>query len=204
MKLAARNGSRFAACLFFVAVAFAAAGSAQAVVSLWAVAALALAALIWAARLSAPGATWLTAAAAGFAALIAANDLFVSPAYTPAGLFHPLLFILAFAAVRRCPDGLQRRLFGAALAAAAILAAWGLAQSILKGEARALAFLDTPNTYAALLNLVLLPAIVALLWGRGGRVLAALVALLVGASLAALSRGAGIGALAGAGAAVVL
>jgi len=191
------------ASLFFLALAFAAAGSAQAVVGLWAAAALALGAIVWRAQ-EAPAATWLGFAATGFAALIAANTLLASPAYTPAGLFHPLLFILAFAAARRCPLHRQRQLFGGALAAALVLGVWGLAQLRLLGEARALAFLETPSTYAALLDLVLLPAAVWLLWGGGGRVFAALVALLVAASLAALSRGAWVGATAGAGAALLL
>ncbi|MGA7983625.1 MAG: hypothetical protein WCA01_00415, partial [Burkholderiales bacterium] len=159
------------ASLFFLALACAAAGSAQAVVGLWAASALALAAICWRGQ-PAPGATWLGAAAAGLAALIAANNLFASPAYTPAGWFHPLLFILAFAGARRCPERLQRSLFGGALAAALVLGIWGLAQVRFQGEARALAFLETPNTYAALLDLVLLPAAVWLLWGRGGRALA--------------------------------
>ena len=170
---------------------------------LWAASALALAAICWRGQ-PAPGATWLGAAAAGLAALIAANNLFASPAYTPAGWFHALLFILAFAGARRCPERLQRSLFGGALAAALVLGIWGLAQVRFQGEARALAFLETPNTYAALLDLVLLPAAVWLLWGRGGRALAVLLALLLAASLAALSRGAWIGALAGAAAALLL
>ncbi len=191
------------ASLFFLALACAAAGSAQAVVGLWAASALALTAICWRGQ-PGPGATWLGAAAAGFAALIAANNLFGSPAYTPAGLFHPLLFILAFAAARRCPERLQRSLFGGALAAALVLGIWGLGQARFQGEARALAFLETPNTYAALLDLVLLPAAVWLLWGRAGRGLAALLALLAAASFAALSRGAWIGALAGAAVALLL
>jgi len=194
------------ASLFFLALAFAAAGSAQAVIGLWAAAALALFVLFCMGQ-RAREATWLTVAAAGFAAVILFNGLVLSPAYTPAALFHPLLFILAFAAARRCPERLQRALFGGALAAAAVLAALGLAEQRLLGEARALAFLDTPNTYAALIDLVLLPAAVWLLWGREGRAasnaLAALVALLVAGSLAALSRGAWVGAL-GAAVAVLL
>jgi len=192
------------ASLFFLALAFAAAGSAQAVIGLWAAAALALAALYVLGR-PGPAATWLTLAAAGFAVLIAFNGLVLSPAYTPAAVFHPLLFILAFAAARRCPR--PRRLFGAALAVAGVLAAWGLAELHIVGQERALAFLDTPNTYAALIDLALLPAAVWLLWGRSGRAasnaLAALVALLVAGSLAALSRGAWVGAL-GAAATVFL
>ncbi len=191
------------ASLFFLALACAAAGSAQAVVGLWAAAALALLAIF---RLGqpAPAATWLAAAAVGFAALIAANTLLASPAYTPAGLFHPLLFVLAFAAVRRFAAREQRRLFGGALAAALVLGVWGLVQLRVSGEARAQAFLETPSTYAALLDLVLLPAAVWLLWGRAGRTFAVLLALLCAASLAALSRGAWLGAFAGAGAAAAL
>jgi len=211
LRAPAREKGGFAASLFFLALAFAAAGSAQAVIGLWAAAALVLAA-IYALGRPGPAATWLTVAATGFAALIGANTLLASPAYTPAGLFHPLLFILAFAAARRCPGRLQRQLFGGALAAAVVLAAWGLAQQRMLGEARARAFLDTPNTYAALLDLVLLPAAVWLLWGRGRRAAAfafwpapaALLALLIAGSLAALSRGAWVGALAGAGAALTL
>lgn len=171
--------------------------------SLWGAAALALAALY---RLGqrAPAATWLTAAAAGLALLIFCNGLLSSPAYTPAALYHPLLFILAFAAARRCPERLQRSLAVGALAAALVLGVWGLVAARWLGEARALAFLETPNTYAALLDLVLFPAAVWLLWGRGGRVLALLLGVLVAASLAALSRGAWIGALGGAGAALLL
>jgi O-antigen ligase len=199
----AREKGGFAASLFFLALAFAAAGSAQAVVSLWAAAALALAALCWLGQRP-PAASWLTVAAAGLAAVIFVNGLLLSPAYTPAALFDPLLFVLAFAAARRCPEHLQRALLGGALAAAAVLAVWGLAQARWLGEARALAFLETPNTYAALLDLVLLPAAVWLLWGRGGRALTVLLALLLAASVAALSRGAWIGALAGAGAALLL
>ncbi len=203
LRVPAREKGGFAASLFFLALAFAAAGSAQAVVGLWAAAAFALAAMCWRGQ-PAPAATWLGAAAAGLAALIAANNLFASPAYTAAGLFHPLLFILAFAAARRCPERLQRSLFGGALAAALVLGVWGLAQVRFQGEARALAFLETPSTYAALLDLVLLPTAVWLLWGRGGRGFAVLLALLLAASLAALSRGAWIGALGGAGAALLL
>jgi O-antigen ligase len=198
-----REKGGLTASLFFLALACAAAGSAQAVVSLWGAAALALCALFWLGQ-RAPAATWLTAAAAGLAVLIFCNGLLSSPAYTPAALFHPLLFILAFAAARRCPARLQRSLAGGALAAALVLGAWGLAQARWLGEARALAFLETPNTYAALLDLVLFPAAVWLLWGRGGRGLAPLLGVLVAASLAALSRGAWIGALGGAGAALLL
>ncbi len=172
-------------------------------IGLWAASGLALIALVGLGQ-RAPATTWLTVAAGGFAALIAANNLLASPAYTSAGLFHPLLFILAFATARRCPERLQRSLFGGALAAALVLGVWGLAQVRFQGEARALAFLETPSTYAALLDLVLLPAAVWLLWGRGGRILAVLLALLAAASFAALSRGAWIGALAGAGAALLL
>ena len=153
LSLPAEENGGLAAFLLFLALAFAAAGSAQAVVGLWAAAALVLAALLWRGRAAAPRATWLTLSAAAFAALIAANDLFLSPAYTPAGLFHPLLFILAFAAVRRCRDGLQRALLRGALAAAALLAAWGVVQVGLFGQARALAFLETPNTFAALIKI---------------------------------------------------
>lgn len=195
------------ASLFFLALAFAAAGSAQAVVALWAAAAVALFVLLCMGQ-GGREATWLTVAAVGFSALIAFNGLVLSPAYTPAALYHPLLFILAFAAARRCPEGLQRTFFGGALAGAGVLALWGLAQQRLLGEARALAFLDTPNTYAALIDLALLPAAVWLVWGPSGRggskALAALVALLAAGSLAAWSRGAGVGALGAAGAVFLL
>ena len=203
LKAAAQKRGGLAASLFFLALALAAAGSAQAVVGLWAAAAIALLALSWMGQRAA-ATTWLSVAATGFATLIVVNNFFLSPAYSPAGLFHPLLFILAFGAARRCPERLQRSLFGGALAAALVLGAWGLVQMRFQGEARALAFLETPNTYAALLDLVLLPGAVWLLWGRGGRGFAALLALLVAASLAAFSRGAWIGALAGVGAAILL
>jgi len=136
--------------------------------------------------------------------LVALNTLLMSPAYTPAGLFHPLLLALAFAAFRRFDDKTERRAAFAGLALGAVLAAWGLAQVGAMGVARAHALFEAPATYAAVINLLLVPLLALAMTGRRAVPLLAVGGLLAAAMFAAGSRGGFLALAAGLGVAAVL
>ncbi|HEX9184803.1 MAG TPA: hypothetical protein VF876_16215, partial [Burkholderiales bacterium] len=114
-----------AASLFFVSLALACAGSRIGYVWPWALSALALLGAGWAGAAVRAKATPLAVAVFGFAGWTAINTLLVSPAYTSAGLYHPLLLALAFAVFSRFDDLTDRRAALAALAGGALLALWG-------------------------------------------------------------------------------
>ena len=193
-----------AAPLFFVSLALACAGSRFGNVMPWALSALALAAAGWAGASQARASSPLCVAVFGFCLLVAFNTLVISPAYTPAGLYHPLLLALAFAAFRRFDNLTERRAACAALGLGALLAAWGLVQIGFMGVARANSLFETPATYAAALNLLLVPVLALLFAGRRGALLLATGGLLAAALFAADSRGGLLGLAAGLGAAIVL
>jgi O-antigen ligase len=170
----------------------------------WALSAIAL---VGAARTGATqvaAANRIAMAVYGFSLIVALHTLLLSPAYTPAGLYHPLLLALAFAAFRRFDDPTEQRAAIAALAGGGILAAWGLAQVGPLAMARAHALFETPATYAALINLLLVPLLAMVLVRRSGVVLLALGVMLVAAVFASASRGGLLALAAGTGAAMVL
>jgi O-antigen ligase len=189
-----RSTGGLAASLFFVSLALACAGSRIGQVWPWACSALALLAAGWAAATNRAGMTRFAAAVYAFSAIAVLHTLLVSPAYTPAGLYHPLLLLLAFASFRCFDDVTERRAALVALAAGIVLAAWGLAQVAL-GVARAHALFETPATYAAVLNLLLLPLLALSLVRRRGPSLIALSLAFSAALFASASRG-GLAALA--------
>lgn len=192
------------ASLFFVSLGFACAGSHIGFVWPWALSALALLAAGWGGAVRRGEATPLAVAVYAFAGWSAMHTLLVSPAYTPAGLFHPLLLALAFAAFSRFDEPTDRRAALAAIAGGAVLALWGLVQIGPLGIARAQAFFETPATYAAVLNLVLVPML-ALALVRGSRPYALLFAvLLAGGLFASASRGGLLALAAGIAAAALL
>lgn len=194
-----------AAPLFFGALALACAGSRFGHVTLWVLSALALLAAGWAGSARSSGASRVLAAATfGFSAWVALHTLLLSAAYTPAGLYHPLLLAGAFAVFRRLDDATERRMAFAALAAGAILGLWGLVQVAVQGQARAQALFEAPATLAALVNLLLVPILVFVLAGRRGTATFALGLLLAAALFAAGSRGGLIGLAAGLAAAAAL
>ena len=192
-----------AAPLLFGALALACAGSRFGYVTPWALCAVALAV---AGRVGAAGnsaLTWMSLPVYCYASLVALNALLLSPAYTPAGLYHPLLLVLAFLAARRFDDRAEHAAMLAALALGAILAAWGLAQIGPLGAARAHGAFETPATFAAVINLVLVPVIAAVIAGRCVASLLATGILLAAAMFAAESRGGLMALAAGAGAALI-
>ena len=193
-----------AAPLFFVSLALACASSRLGSVMPWALSALALAAAGWAGASQARASSRLAIAVFGFSLLVAFNTLVISPAYTPAGLYHPLLLALAYAASRRFEDLTERRAACAALGLGALLSAWGLVQIGFLGVARANALFETPATYAAVINLLLVPALALLLCGVRRASIVGIGALLAAALFAADSRGGLLGLAAGLGAAAIL
>jgi O-antigen ligase len=188
-----------------VSLVFACAGSRFGYVTLWALSAIALLAAGWAGAVhSGAGSRVLSALIFGFAGWVGLHTFIVSPAYTPAGLYHPLLLVLAFAAFRRFDDSTERRAAIAALAGGVALGLWGLAQAGPLGIARAHALFEAPATYAAVINLLLVPLLALLLAGKRGTAVAVPGIVLAAALFVTDSRGGFIALAAGLGTAVVL
>lgn len=162
----------------------------------WAAAALALAAAGWAGAECRRALTWFSLPVLAYGTLVALDALLLSPAYTPAGLYHPLLLVGAFLVARSFTDRAEQGAARAALAMGTVLALWGLAQIGPVGMARAQAFFETPAIYAAFLNLLLVPVLAAVLLGKRSVPLFAVAFVLSAAMFAADSRG-GLLALAG-------
>lgn len=190
--------------LFLLSLALACAGSIFGTVAPWALSALAMAAAGWAGATDGPPQTWLSLAVLGFTAVVVANVLLIGPYYTPAGLYHPLLLLAGFWGVRQFEPGAMRKSAYAALALGGVLSVWGLMQLGLFGMSRAQAFFETPATYAAVINLLLVPVAAAILVGRRGTALAASAVALAAALFAAESRGGSVAFAAGLGIAIIL
>ena len=148
--------------------------------------------------------TWHALALLGFSLLVALNTLLISPAYTAAGLYHPLLLATAFLAARRFSDRAMMRAVVAALGMGVCLSLWGLTQVGVLGTARAHAMFETPATLAAVLNVLLVPLLGALLAGKRSAPLLAAAFVLAAAVCAAESRGGLLALTAGLGLAVIL
>ena len=193
----------FVAPLFFLALGLACAGSLSGYVTPWALCAitLALAGRIGAAR--APTLSGQSCAVYGYAALVVLGTLLFSPAYTPAGLYHPILLALAFFTAQRFDEGAERAAMLAVLALGVILAFWSLAQIGFQGMERAQATFETPATLAAALNLVLVLMLAAVILGKRGMFQLAITLLLTAALFAADSRGGLLALAAGLGLAVI-
>jgi O-antigen ligase len=190
--------------LFFVSLVFACAGSRLGYVMLWAFSALAMLAAAWAGAVRAGTHSRIAAAVLVFSLWVVCHTLLITPAYTPAGLFHPLLLLAAFGAFRRFDALTERRAAIAALALGGILAAWGLVQVGPIGIARAHALFETPATYATVVNLLLVSLLGLLVAGQRGIALPVLGVVFASALFAADSRGGLIALAAGLGTAVVL
>ncbi len=183
---------------FFGALLVAAAASRDAAVTLWAGAAV-LAALAGAGG-SAPR-PWLSpiaAAVISFAALVMLNNAFVSPSYTAAAIYHPLLIGASYFALRRVEARAFEGVYLAAACAVTVFATgalWQIATGIARGDGG----FESPNTLATLINLVLVPAFAVMAWRRPPLWLFAVAALLFAGLLATGSRGGQLGLLAGCG-----
>lgn len=190
--------------LFFAALALACVGSRLGIALPWALTVLALAVAGWAGSTGRASLSLLALAVLSYSALVALSALVFSPAYTPAGLYHPLLLVVAFFVARRFTEDAEKRAALSAVALGAILAAWGLVQLGSQGVPRAHAFFETPSAYAASLNLLLVPLLAAALAGRRNGLTVSGVIALSAALFAADSRGGLLALAAGSGAATIL
>ena len=116
----------------------------------------------------------------------------------------PLLLAIAYLAVFRASPPAESRMAKGALVAVGVLALWGLGELGVQGTARARAVFETPATYAAVLNLALVPLAGAVLSGSRARLAVPAVLLLAAAVFAAQSRGAMLALAGGIGVALVL
>jgi hypothetical protein len=133
--------------------------------------------------------SWLVICVVAYVALVVLSALVLGPFYSPAGLYHPLLLLVGFLAVRMLGDRAERAAIVAALAFAMILALWGAGRVGLQLESRAQAFLETPATFAAVLNLTLVPIVAAILLGARRWPLVMLAVVVATGLFAADSRG---------------
>ena len=131
-----------------------------------------------------------------FAVLVLLNVMVLSPAYTPAGLYQPLLLLVAFFVVRNFTQRAERDAAIATFLLCAALGVWGLYEVSGREMARAQSLFETPATYSAAINLTLVPILAALLLGARNRAMIAGAVLLSAAVFAADSRG-GLLAIAG-------
>jgi hypothetical protein len=201
---ATKTTGGLAASLFFVSLALACAGSRIGHVAPWALSALAMLGAGWVGAAQPPAASRLAMVVYALAAWIGLHTLLLSPAYTPAGLYHPLLIALAFVALRRFDDVTERRVAIAALGGGALLALWGLVQVGPMGFARAQALFETPATFAAVINLLLVPLLALVLARRAGPIVLSLGVVLAASAFASASRGGLLALAAGLGVALLL
>lgn len=197
------NKGSLAAPLFFLSLALASLGSIFGMVSIWAGAILAIAAASACGRSVAPGFTGLSLGAVGFAIAIAASTL-LGAAYSPAGLFHPLLLLAGFLVLRTADGQVRRSAVWAGAVFVAGLALWGGVEVALGMRARAQALFETPATLATVLNLALLPLLTAFLARRQGWLSTGFALLFSAGVFLAASRGGELALAGGMGIAILL
>ena len=194
----------FVAPLFFLALGLACAGSLSGYVTPWAASVIAIAAAAWVGSTARQKRTWLSIAIQAYCLMVVISTLLLSPAYSPAGLYHPALLAASFFAIRGLGDQQERAAALAVLAAAAILVTWGFVQVGILGWARAQALFETPATFAAVLNCVLVTLLAATILGARSSRLLVVAALLAAGLFAADSRGGLVALAAGLGVAAIL
>jgi hypothetical protein len=198
------NKGSLTAPLFFLSLVLAGLGSRYGVTALWAGAALAMAGAGVAGAVEKAGWTWLAVCMTAYAALAVSSTLLLSPAYSPAGLYHPLLLASGFLVARRFDERALRAAVKGMLLFALILALWGAAEIGSGAAGRAHALFETPATYAAVLNLCLLPVLATILVTGCRTPLAIVGVVLAIGVLAADSRGGMLALAAGTAVAIVL
>jgi O-antigen ligase len=166
-------------------------GSVEASPSLWACALV----LLWVAYISTPtpegsGDPSLLLCAVGFfAAWIVATNIWANPGYTAAAPYHAGFLVGGVLLGRRAGRENAHLLFATVLIFALGLAGWAMWQRIGQGAARAQALFETPATLTSTINLVLLPGLVLVAWGKRNILLVSALVLLGAAFAAAASRG---------------
>jgi O-antigen ligase len=175
---------------FYVALVLAGAGSYFGLVALWAAAVAMLTLAASSGETAEWGLSWLSLAVVSYAFAVMLSALATSPAYTPAGLYHPLILLLAYTVLRSCSNESESAIAYAACGLALMIAVWGLIQIGPFKMARAQAFFETPATYSAVLILLLVPVLAGVVAGRRHAVQLGAAAVLAAAVFAAQSRGA--------------
>lgn len=133
----------------------------------------------------------LTALGIGVSALalwIVATNLFANP-YSPAAQYHGAFLVGGYLYGRRTRSAAGPA-YGAALAFGVALAAWALWQLLVGGEHRPHGPLVTPATFGAIMNFLLLPALVLFATGTRRPALAVTLGVLFIGLVASTSRGA--------------
>jgi O-antigen ligase len=189
-----------AAPLSFLALLAAAYGSAHAAPSLWAIGL----GLVLASAFLFETPAYASFTAAGvvvflLAGWMALSNVLFNPSYTAAAPYHAAFLAGGFLLGQRAGEASLRKLYGAALAFAVLLAAWALWQKT-HGAVRPAALFETPAMLAAVLNLVLVPGIALLLAGKARPLLVVALALIAAGVVMTSSRGGWLGL--GGGAAV--
>lgn len=184
-----------AAPFLFLALVFAALGSQQALIPMWFAALVALCLGGSLLRTSVPLRffTPLAIAVSFMAAWIAATNQWANPSYSAMAPYHAALLFGGFLLGRMSGNGSIGILFRVAVTFGVALAAWAIWQQVATSQARAQGFFVTPATLAAVLNLLLIPALVVAACGERRLSLLGTIAILAAAFSAAQSRGGWIG-----------
>jgi O-antigen ligase len=181
-----------------VALAFAAWGSLDASPSIWLVGVALLFASACLFPAATHGPTLLSAAVLGFAAWLVATNAWFNPSYSAAAPYHAAFLLGGFVLGRRAGVLDAWTMFLPALLLVLCLGAWALLQEATTQAQRAHALFETPATLAATLNLVLVPSVLLLAFGRSQSLLVPCVTALAAAWVAAGSLGGWLAATLGA------
>jgi O-antigen ligase len=120
-----------------------------------------------------PPANALSAAVGLYCAWLLANAVLVSPAYSADNLYRPLIVLGGFAVAAALDREALLRLFRAGVWLTALLVLFGLLQfffgfwHLAHNPTRAAATFATPNTFATVINLFLLPLVAFAMTRRG-------------------------------------
>lgn len=139
----------------------------------------------------------LSFAAICYALALVMNNVFLSPAYTPAAPFHAAFLIVGLGIGLRMGDEALRALGHLLAIAAGMLAVWGLWQVSGGGASRATAHFETPTTLAAVINFALLFVLVRLAVAAPRWPWVALGVVLAAGLVSTVSRGGMLALLAG-------
>ena len=174
----------------FLALAFAAAGSQQALAAWW----FGSLAALWFCTVLMNGPsrtplTTLTVAITFFAAWSVATDLWVNPSYSVGALYHAGLMLGGFMFGRAAGQPRLAFSFRVALVFALAVALWALCRKVAETDPRAHSLFVTPATLSSVLNLLLVPALILVACGERRYAILGALFVLSAAFAAAQSRG---------------
>jgi hypothetical protein len=153
---------------------------------------------------AAPSVSALSVSVGLFCVWLIGNALFFTPHYSPHGLYRPITLLVAFWVAGSLNPKALEELFRAGVVVIVMLVLFGLAQVLFgfwpyENPARAAAAFATPNTFATVINLVLLPLVALVVIDRGGKAAYWSALLLFAGLLSTESRGGWLAFAAGVG-----